>query len=188
MSDNHPKLGELPPESAARDAIHMAVCPGVLTGSAYPGSPVSVLADGQFLPNGNHPVGIVDPFLNRSRHQLVAGSRVWILLNPGSITSLRHEWTHPAFSDSPMLPDSKAESKRWIETFANECDCPGYEALMEKAEAFCDGTDVGWSEEYLHWDGEDAHGNIPPEFWTHFFVLTAKKPGGEVPSGFSCSC
>jgi hypothetical protein len=46
----------------------------------------------------------------------------------------------------------------------------------------------GWSpDEYLHFDGEDAHGEIPDEFWTHLEVVTGERPPYR-PKYFSCSC
>ena len=41
--------------------------------------------------------------------------------------------------------------------------------------------------EYLHFDGRDAHGVIPPEFWDHVENYTGK-PCPLRATYFSCSC
>lgn len=43
------------------------------------------------------------------------------------------------------------------------------------------------ADEYLHFNGRDAHGEIPDEFWTHLEIATGKKPPHK-PKYFSCSC
>jgi hypothetical protein len=40
----------------------------------------------------------------------------WMFLKPGTITGLRHEWTHPAFEPQP-LPTN--ESEKWLREFAD---------------------------------------------------------------------
>lgn len=89
-------LGKPPREDDARDAIHIAVLPAVADGDFPPGARVGVVRK----ENGEYhasrllkAVGIVDPFL---REPVKVGSKVWVLLFPYTITSLRHEWTHPA--------------------------------------------------------------------------------------------
>lgn len=80
MSDQA-KLGKLCSPNDARDAVHVAVVPMVADKKMRPGETVSV--------NGKS-VGVVDPFL-------ADDVKNWLCLYPGSITSLRHDWTHPAF-------------------------------------------------------------------------------------------
>lgn len=42
---------------------------------------------------------------------------------------------------------------------------------------------------YIHFDGQDAHAEIPDEFWNHMEVVTGMKfEGDDRATGFSCSC
>lgn len=71
-------------------------------------------------------------------------------------------------------------SEKWLRTFCEkEADCPGYEAVM-KAIIESDG-------EYISFYGEDAHGEIPSEFWYHHEVVTGIHYDNP-PTYFSCSC
>jgi hypothetical protein len=85
------KLGEIITGDEKRDAIHIAVAPVTASVKLYPGERVGV--DGKNLPH----VGIVDPFLNGP---VLPGQKFWLFLFPNTVTSLRHEWTHPAFGDN----------------------------------------------------------------------------------------
>jgi len=97
MQDHTPNLGSLPGPDAKRDAVHVAVVPATAAYLLLPGQRVCRLPDGQFGTAGE-PVGIVDPF----RDDVVrAGEQFWLCLFPGTVTSLRHVWTHPAFQAAP---------------------------------------------------------------------------------------
>lgn len=88
-------IGTLATEADGRDAVHIAVAPIVAPCDLRPGEHV----DEHGRP-GTNPVGIVDPFL---QEPVRAGQRFWLFLYPNSVTSLRHEWTHPAFeTHSPV--------------------------------------------------------------------------------------
>ncbi len=94
MKDNL-KLGELIDGKQHRDAIHIAVAPVEAAEQLRPGQRVGLLADGRASGKPYVAVlGIVDPFLET---EVQPGQRFWLWLTPYTITSLRHEWTHPAF-------------------------------------------------------------------------------------------
>lgn len=92
-----PNLGQLAGPSARRDAVHVAVAPVVAAQDLDPGAHVGIRDDGKAYwcdPFAPPTVGVVDPFLTR---RVKEGERFWIFLYPGTVTSLRHVWTHPAF-------------------------------------------------------------------------------------------
>ncbi len=101
-----PKLGELAPISGMRDCIHLAVSP-VMAGEKglSPGSWVRLNEKGEAVSAASDAIGIVDPFLSKTF--LDKGDRFWLCLIPGSITSLRHVWTHPAFK--VKIPEVKGD-------------------------------------------------------------------------------
>ncbi len=94
---DEPKLGQLAPESAGRDAIHVAVVPIVAGGKLLPGDAVRIEPDGRGVWAGDandRGVGVADPFFHGT---IWKGDRFWLVLYPGTITGLRHVWSHPAF-------------------------------------------------------------------------------------------
>lgn len=166
-------IGNIIDEREKRDAIHLAVEPVTAAVKLYPGQDVG--------PDGtpSNPVGIVDPFL---KAPVQPGQRFWLVIYPREIHSLRHVWTHPAFTDEPeFVPPSKAASEQWLRAFIETADCPGYEEVIAAA--------VGDENEgdYLFFQGRDAHGEIPPEFWDHVEIVTGRKITSR-PDHFSCSC
>ncbi len=94
MSQNTPVLGTLPEPNQFRDAIHIAIAPMIAAHCIPPGYHVGINEKGEagdFKPY----VGIVDPFLDR---WVDPGEKFWLCLYPGSVTSLRHVWSHPSFT------------------------------------------------------------------------------------------
>ena len=132
LNDYKPELGK--PISGTqlplRDAIHVAVYPIIAGETLYPGQPLKLKPDGrtrtvignatitteglaaQCLP----PLGILDPFLPDPIH---AGDSAWMLICPNTITSLRHDWTHPGL---PVHGHSilVREAEQWLTEFAHE--------------------------------------------------------------------
>jgi hypothetical protein len=90
-------LGKLIIGEAHRDAVHVAVAPVVAQENLSPGDHVD--ANGGWA---GERVGIVDPFL---REPVRKGDRFWLFLYPGTVTGLRHMWTHPAFA--PARPSAQ---------------------------------------------------------------------------------
>ena len=89
MSDKV-KVGQLQPKGLTeRDAIHVAIAPVVAQTELAPGKHIG--ADGS---ERKPHVGIVDPYLKTAVQQ---GDTFYLFLYPGTVTSLRHEWTHPQF-------------------------------------------------------------------------------------------
>lgn len=119
------------------------------------------------------PIGIVDPFL----HLPVEPRDVfWLCLYPGSITSLRHDWEHPAFAPS--------EDQAWIQEFAQLVGM-SYDFLMESADGYQEDGDyvyMGSNQSY-----ESGHGQWQ-EFWTRWARVRGKDPPGDAHGFFSCSC
>src|SRR5438270_7747938 len=94
-----PNLGQPCGDDARRDAVHVAVAPLVLSpdhGDAEPGDHFYVDEKGHAVHTMSmspRAVGVLDPF---RKDCIKAGSRVWGLLYPGTITGRRHVWSHSA--------------------------------------------------------------------------------------------
>lgn len=109
----HPVVGKVIAGDAHRDAIHVAIAPAVAKVLLWPGQGV----DKNGGCDGDE-VGIVDPFLKTS---VKPGQKFYIFIAPNTVTSLRHEWTHPMFD--PTTPSEMAEAMAWVKAYAEE-HCP----------------------------------------------------------------
>lgn len=183
-------LGTIITPNEKRDAIHLAVIPAEASEVLFPSQ--SITYENGKARGDNKGIGIVDPFLSAP---VQLGQTFWMVLRPRLITSLRHVWTHPALPDElpaqEVVAPDKAASEAWLRDFCEKADCPGYEATIaaalgswSDAEGDCYGSNDG---EYIHFSGTDAHGEIPPEFWTHLEIVTGQKIASR-PTYFSCSC
>lgn len=97
MSKDIVPIGKIISGDAARDAVHVAIAPVTAGDDLSPGEHIGRLDDGTF---GESAVtlGIVDPFL---KERVKKGQKFYLWLYPNTITSLRHVWTHPAFTFTP---------------------------------------------------------------------------------------
>lgn len=169
-----------------RDAVHFAVTPVVLMEKMAPGQRVKL------VPGSNEQVcrwtgsddndgyiGIIDPFLPPNSAN--KGTRCWMFLRPCTITSLRHEWTHPAFGEhaAELYTDSlQEESVKWLKKFAED-NGVGYARMVST-------MDAGGA---VHMD-HDVNRYADDEFWRHMGIVTGKlyDDNHQNNAYFSCSC
>lgn len=182
-------LGKTPPAGADRDATHVAVVPMVAQEKLKPGTHVGAIGEGKASSFAEEKIGIVDPFLTAP---VEYGERFYLCLYPRSVSGLRHVYTHPALDGVDKLKAS--ESERWLRDFIAKSDCPGYNTVIAAAVGDHeknngnDGYNYTSNDgEYLHFNGSDAYGEIPPEFWDHVEIVTGKKITKRA-TYFSCSC
>lgn len=188
-------VGEILTQDARRDAIHFAVAPVVAADDIRAGGHVGLLPDGRASCGVATQIGIADPFLPRD---IKAGERFWLFLYPNTITTLRHVWEHPAFTNevTPQEPANLAEARKRVEDFlaGADCalDCDEFIRVM-RGETICRRDDDEYPtriyrrDEYIHHSNTDAHGDIPGDIWPHVEVLMGH-PIKDRPEGFSCSC
>lgn len=182
MTDSFVNLSESPRSTATRDAIHVAVIPVVAGEELRPGDSVMV-TEGVATKSATpyHRDGVVSPFLCSPVPQ---DGRVWVLVEPGTVTSMRHEWTHPRF---PLHRAARSEvtiveSEEWLRKFARDWNIP-YERLIDQAR----------EGEYITF-GNDCHSQeeVPEreEMWDHLEnVLGIVFPRAHRDeTAFSCSC
>ncbi len=178
------KLGKLCDEAAQRDAIHIAIAPVVVGDKlVLPGLHVGLLPDGRVSTQALPFIGVIDPFLIEPVGE---GERCYLCLYPQTVTSLRHEWTHPAFGQQAAgTAVDKDASRLWIEAFAGRI-LQRYDDLMAAADEFVRTGEHTYdnNENYKdHWDDF-------PAFWRHYEIVTGTTVRDEdkeyVP--FACSC
>lgn len=198
MKDAVATMGTILPEDAGgRDAVHVAVFSAVAEVIVFPSQIVGLVRQGEpdcvVEPMGHAPftaVGLVDPFLSGAG-PIQPGNRFWVYLLPRTITGLAHRWTHPAFEASESTyatPNAVAISERWIRSFVQQADCPGFEEVMAAAARVADGLGDRLDDERLHFRDVEAHGEIPPEFWDHAEVVLGRPIKGTRATYFSCGC
>lgn len=96
------KLGSIITTTQQKDAVHIAIVPVISESTLSPGDHIGLVYPGVSRLVGcvRNNIGIVDPFL---KEDVLPGDRFWMFMYPGSISSLRHDWTHAAFdmADEP---------------------------------------------------------------------------------------
>lgn len=176
------KIGQLITSEQNRDAIHMAIAPVIAAEKLAPGDHVGLLPDGRASEAVAH-IGIIDPFLKKA---VRAGDKCWLFLYPGSITSLRHEWAHPAFT-AESAASSKSYSETWMRAWAIMHMGEDYYGGGDKLDpdtAYKNAIEAGHNMSVGPY--EDARDSMHDEWWTHWEAITGKK--GDRDGYFSCAC
>lgn len=179
MSDTQFEIGKILDGDRARDAVHIAVAPMIAAEGMDPGEHVGIAGDDLASTLVEPKVGIADPFLMQ---HIEKGQRFWMFMYPNTITSLRHQWTHPAFAELADL----GKSERWITQFADRIG-QTYDSLMEAADEWTR------NKEYTHDNGENYKGYESwfPTFWRHYEIVKGVKVSDETimeGSFFTCTC
>lgn len=172
-----PEVGKLIGGIAEKDAIHVAIAPVRAHGRVLPGERVGFIGD-SVGGGAEEIIGIADPFLHGPVEE---GQSFWMFLFPNTVTSMRHEWEHPAFA-VVTRPERSVKSQEWIREYAERCGL-SYRDLMAGAEEYLN------SGEYLC-RGELLDGvYTADEFWDHFTAVTGRVvTEDDRVSFFTCSC
>lgn len=197
-----------------RDAIHVAVVPMTVGATRYGylyrservklqrGSIDKIVRFDDENDDESKCIGIIDPYLGDDAG-VREGETVWVFLKPGTITSLRHDWTHPQLPHEapPSTPESNLtreqiarwtelrlegrvtkQSDQWMQEYCDRID----EDVADIMEAANDAVHHGG---YYSKGGKFEGMSLPEEFWDHYYVLTGENvPEKERHSFFSCSC
>lgn len=183
---NEPRVGKLIQGPACRDAIHVAIVPLVAGEILRRGYCVKLAQDSQEIVvytgfDDEEALGVVDPFLDRTLVQI--GERFWCFLIPGTVTGMRHHWSHPAFDQ-----EATSVHERWLKEFCNRCHFDYQEVIKEAmsgSREICieaDGVDI-------HSSGELVCGE-EELFWEHLEGLTGKTFDASMrdQTVWSCNC
>lgn len=178
-----PKVGAILDAEQPRDAIHVAIVSVIADERLVPGSHVGFTRKDSIEHVGVRTLaelGVVDPYLTKivEREQ-----RFYLFLYPQTITSLRHNWTHPAFV--ALGPTAKDASELWLKSFAARVGV-SYETLMEVAHENVTGSGRGYY--VLNYDTPECVYQESEEMWKHYEVVTGEKPSDTTETLFSCAC
>lgn len=169
-----PKMGQLLDDTAERDAVHVAIAPIIAAGRLMPGAHVGLDAEGRATTMATH-VGVVDPFL---RSDVEEGQRFFLFLYPQTITSLRHQWSHPSFPEEARRDKRASERwlQRWCEDHGGDFDYDDLMIMMRRA-----------ADDGEFWDHTGTGISVDEEVFDHAEVVLGRKIERRT-TYFSCAC
>lgn len=176
------KLGNLVADNQNRDAIHIAITPVISEETLEPGQHVGLIYGSEIKVSGliTPPIGIVDPFL---KNLVKPGQRFWLLLYPQTITSLRHEWTHPAFQSQ-----HKSDAETFLSNVSERIGCSS-EALKARLDIYASGSasDDDEIQQGLNSLNEEL---LLASMWAAYETVRGVKVRDDIKKStyFSCAC
>lgn len=173
------KLGQLLDGPQQRDAVHVAIAPVIAAHKVLPGEHVGFFEGTSEVGSSDKPLGVIDPFLVAPVRK---GEQCYLFLYPQTITSLRHDWIHPAFPNSPDASEKDIAKAR----FAAAAQHMGrsYEAMLCDAETILAGDYINNGEDLQNrWYEIDRD-----QFWKDYETLTGIAVDRNNIGGFTCSC
>lgn len=185
MSEVQQNIGKILNGAEPRDAIHIAVYSVRAGEKLWAGDRIGI-KNGKAFKRDVKPIGIVDPYLIIPAQE---GDWFYLFLFPNTITSLRHNWSHPDLDNQEDRKNyeysSVTDSKVWLQNFADEWGMD-YDEMINSADSGYGITARGNSE--IHSWGELEDGGA--EFWHHLEIVTGKKYSvtHREDTYFSCSC
>ena len=174
-------VGSILRDPVERDAVHFALAPVIAAHKMDAGDHVGLNESGE-ASEEFAPIGIIDPFLTSA---VKKGQRCWLFLYPGSIKSLRHEWTHDAFKHPGRT--AKDASEAWMRRWAVENMGDDYydgDGKRPDEDAYSDAIRAGHDLNIGPY--ESARDSINDEWWGHWENITGCK--GQRGEYFSCAC
>jgi hypothetical protein len=205
--DTLKKLGTIREQDEGRDAIHIAVLTIPVTDQRRitPGQEVDALGRPTYRKD-QVPVGIVDPFLP-GPIEVQEGQWFYVYLFPGTISGLRHVWTHEAFPEEPIQVEVNLDGKVLGDVVSKSiyderlrveavgrvrdfCDTAGVDydsfvGVLQTGRRF--GNLSAWGEYVTSHGSETDSYDIPDHILRDVERITGK-PLAVRPTGFSCSC
>jgi hypothetical protein len=180
--DTITKLGKLQMSDQGRDAIHIAVLTMQAKEEIYAYGLQGVDRFGGIVrPDHEIAIGIVDPFLPQDT-QISPGEWFYVYLKPGTISGLKHVWSHAEFGEEGPKPVTRA-----MERIQRFCASVGIQT-GDFLGVFVKGSagSLTLRDDYIH-ASEDAYGEIPEEILRDVEEVTGKTLTRR-PTHFSCSC
>lgn len=162
MSTEQVKLGSLINSVDEKDAVHVAVIPVCAGEMLMPGDHIGLSRKENgdyYVDKKSKNIGIVDPFL---RKPVLYGQYFYMCLYPGTITSLRHNWTHPVFDE---LVD---EDEKFLEGLASTIGVTK-QTLIYAATRYVNHSD------YYNMGENEHYRKITPAEWRRFWEIYKKK-------------
>lgn len=180
-------LGQIIDGKQQRDAIHIAIAPVKATVPLAAGDCIDFASkENRFdvvkVQSGGF--GIVDPFLTS---YVMPGQWFWAFLRPNTVTGMRHEWQHPAFSGQQSA-NIQDVARAALTEIAEEIGGPfgTLESLIAHVESCMEG-----GEHYVEHGHEHMRSvwyENEERFWVHYEALTGKKKPDEYTPIFCCTC